>query len=1196
MKQRNGFDSVSVSGAHVIGVQPCLLWLVLLAVWLLFAGAAVATDIFPTKGMIYNPGGGSTPTNKSTSIFVGARYAFDGSNNMTVSVWSGDSTQLASWVTPGIPGLAQPQQMVTSVGSAVIFNDLIYVFVPVFGATSGGTNIANAYTTYIYTVDPSNYVVNTLGTQLSCFLDTMTGINYPNNPLNVAATVWNGAIMVFGTGLSSNYAQGPSTPMVWSSNDGLNWSAWAWGGNLGGPGLKPGPNYIIHDAITINSDQVIGLQPPSGITGISDTIVLLVVSDIYEVNSKTGANMYALYYDPGTKAFLKKVPLPMPTISTSNPWAVNAVGYFGTLNGNVTANNNCSGAYTWNSGISSVLHVISTLSNGANSTMAHWYQDGSGNFVLDKPCSSQDAIWWAGGGCSYLPTCSVAVAPYYVTTTQDASCKTDLCSKAMLFSPGFELMKFSGSQHTTNNWNIPSDNWMLPGHETPPGQSYAPIQASSFEGIQSPSAATQQTAEVNAAMRATWQIIGVIAGPPPYDGTAFTSNPLDVSSIDFSASKTTSSSQSSTFSTSYSFSNTTKMGPPFARTKVSIQASSGLSVTQASAKSFGSALDTAIGTNTDITLAGQIGWVYASGPNIQPNVYNAHSAEDNSALNYSQTAMTIYGIETGFYEYYLANPGNYISNGDPGFFGLMNGSMSFPLSSSFTDWASQPVWEQGYSDNAHPGSYKVLVGQFASPNYPYPAQFLSTGLQGAASVTQSFTSDKSTVNTTDTQTQTTQGISETLEIPLIPELSSNKGFTRNKTSNIEMIKNTTEMDMTQGWDTESTSGSDIDTGLTFSYYTAGMLSSDKVIPYLLQATSPDAPWVPTGYTGPLPWLLTWVTSGSDTVASATSGPAFGRAPAPDQAGGRITGFAKPNEMMGSTDVVNQNLPRQDSDVSYLNLPREDSYFIKGGKLALVKPYGQAEKIAMTASDFNPTKGVKLNINKTDIPISSNLGNWTLYDGIWYYESNDKSKNNPSVAMTLDFSTGTWDLAVDKAILWWNTEPLNPVVITTLSLNDRYILINRVGHYASIEWMSDLSSVTGHEYGIESIYVTRDYLGKGQMALNGYMPDVIREFGDFSVKMNQAQQDIAHTSSPGFASSLFSKGTVSYADAYSTMKADMTKGTWSCTIDISRFERPYPVAGKDGKVLLELKLGGRPIFSHRITCDYYRMDLYSANQG
>jgi hypothetical protein len=756
----------------------------------------------------------------------------------------------------------------------------------------------------------------------------------------------------------------------------------------------------------------------------------------------------------------------------------------------------------------------------------------------------------------------------------------------MLFSPGFEIMGFNGSQHSANNWNIPSDNWMLPGHENPQGQSYEPIEASSFEGIQSPSGATQQAEEVNAAMRANWQIIGVIAGPPPYDGTAFANNPNNVSSIDFSASKTISSEQSSTFSTSYNFNNTTKVGPPFARTKISIQAGTGLSVTQGEAQSFTSTLDTEIGSDTiDPTLSGQIGWVYMSGPNIQPNVYNAHSAEDGSALNYSQTAMTIYGTETKFYEYYLANPQNYINNGDPGVFGLMNGSMSFPLSSSFADWVSQPTWEQGGSDNPHAGTYKVLVGQFTSTNYPYPAQYQSTGLQGAARITQSFTSDKSTVTTTDQQTQTTQGVSETLAIPLIPELAGNKGHSSKYVSGIDYIKNSTEMDMTQGWEMESTAGSDVNTGLTLSYYTTGMLSTDTVVPYMLQATSHDAPWVPTGYTGPLPWLLTWTTSGANTESSAetdsamgtASGPAFGRTPAPDQAGGSITGFARPN---GSTDPTK---------LSAQNLPRQDSYFIKGGKLAFMKPYGQTKRIAMTASDFNPALGVKLNINKTDIPISSILGNWTLSGRIWKY----KSKSNPnrtSVELTLDFGTGKWDLDVDQAVLWWNTDPLNPVVVTTLNLNDRYVLTNRLGHSAAIEWASDMTSVTDQEYGIESIHVKRDYQGKGQVLLNGYMPDVVREFGDFSVKMNQSRYDIPITTTEEFTSSLLNKGSISYKKGGTMMTADISKGTWSCTIDSSQFERPHPVAGKDGKLLLELKLGGRTVFSKRVSCDYYTMDL------
>ena len=1195
MRQRHGHDAISNSRAPVNGVRQCLIWMVLMAFCLFCAGAAAATDIFPTKGLIYNPGGGSDPTNVSTGIFVGAR-CYKTNSFMDVGVWKDDGTQLAYWSPSGVPNVSPVQQNQVPVGSAVIFNDLIYVFVPVYGDQNYSSGDPfTSYTVFIFTVDPSNsHTITPMGTTLTCLIDNMPGVDNQNTPLNVAATVWNGSIWVFGTGLDSNtgtYGNNSysNIPMVWSSQDGQNWSCMGWGVSSA-PGIYPGPNYIIHDAITINSDQVKGLQIPSGMTSISDTIVLLVVSDPYQVNSTTGTNMYVLYYDPAANAFLKKVPLPMPSVSTRNSMPVNAVGYFGTMNGNVNANNHCSpsSSYTWNSGVSSVIHVISSLTSitADIDTMAHWYQDNNGNFVLDSPCGNQDAIWWAGTGCSLLPTCSVAVAPYFVTTAQDSTCKTDLCSKADLFSPGFNIMQFSGSQHTTNNWNVSSDNWILPKNETPSGQSYQPIEAASFEGINSSPNVTQQTQSINAAMRSLWQIIGVIAGPPPYDNTAFTNNPTNVSNIDFSASKTLNSSQSSSFSTGYNFSNTTKMGPPFARTKISVQTSTGATVTQGSAQSFTSTLDTEIGTNTiDSTLTGQIGWVYMSGPNIQPNVYNAHSAEDNSALDYSQTAMTIYGTETKFFQYYLANPGNYISNGDPGVFGIMNGSMAFPLSNSFTDWASQPTWEQGGSDNPSAGTYKVLVGQFTSTNYPYPAQYQSAGLQGAASIIQSFTSDTTTVHTNDTQTQTSQGISEKLEIPLIPELSSKRGVGSKNTRGIEMFTNATEMDFTQGWETDSSSGSDVNTGLTLTYITQGMNSSDTVIPYLLQATSHDAPWVPTGYTGPLPWLLTWTTSGadaqtaaeSDAVTGTASHPAFGRTPAPEMAGGSITGYATPNVTKYSKDDLGQSLLRQ------------DSYFIKGGKLAFMKPYGQTARIPMTAADFNPYRGVKLNINNTDIPISSNLGNWALTGRVWKY----KSKANPnqaSVELSLDFGTGTWDIDVSQAVLWWNTEPLNPVVITTLTLNDRYTLINRLGHSIAFKWESDLNSVEGQEYGIDTIQVERDYQGKGHAVLSGYMPDIIKEFGDFSVRMNLSQHDIPITRANDFLTKLAAKSTITYSDDSAAMTADIAKGTWSCTIDAAQFERPHPVAGKDGKLQLELKLGGRSVFSQRVSCDYYTMDL------
>jgi hypothetical protein len=44
---------------------------------------------FASNGVVYNPGGGSSPTNKSTSIFVGAQM---GTQGLNIGVWTAGGT------------------------------------------------------------------------------------------------------------------------------------------------------------------------------------------------------------------------------------------------------------------------------------------------------------------------------------------------------------------------------------------------------------------------------------------------------------------------------------------------------------------------------------------------------------------------------------------------------------------------------------------------------------------------------------------------------------------------------------------------------------------------------------------------------------------------------------------------------------------------------------------------------------------------------------------------------------------------------------------------------------------------------------------------------------------------------------------------------------------------------------------------
>jgi hypothetical protein len=75
--------------------------------------------IFATKGVVYNPGGGSSPTNKSTSIFV--REQMIGTQGLNIGVWTADGTVQRGFTDTTYGSGAQ--QTTYPIGSAVIFNE-----------------------------------------------------------------------------------------------------------------------------------------------------------------------------------------------------------------------------------------------------------------------------------------------------------------------------------------------------------------------------------------------------------------------------------------------------------------------------------------------------------------------------------------------------------------------------------------------------------------------------------------------------------------------------------------------------------------------------------------------------------------------------------------------------------------------------------------------------------------------------------------------------------------------------------------------------------------------------------------------------------------------------------------------------------------------------------------------------------------
>jgi hypothetical protein len=175
--------------------------------------AQAGYDVYAVKGVTWNPGGGQTPSNMSTSLFVGARQ---NGSVLNIGVWTADGTQRVnlSDSTFGAGG----QQTTYAVGSAVVFNNLLYVFVAVYDPVP---NVTIAY----YVFNPSNNYQQVGGTQTVIqsyytLVPTPSG-SPPVTPVNAVATVWNGSIYVFGP---PNWSMVGYTPMAFSSADGQNWS------------------------------------------------------------------------------------------------------------------------------------------------------------------------------------------------------------------------------------------------------------------------------------------------------------------------------------------------------------------------------------------------------------------------------------------------------------------------------------------------------------------------------------------------------------------------------------------------------------------------------------------------------------------------------------------------------------------------------------------------------------------------------------------------------------------------------------------------------------------------------------------------------------------------------------------------------------------------------------------------------------
>jgi len=370
------------------------------------------------------------------------------------------------------------------------------------------------------------------------------------------------------------------------------------------------------------------------------------------------------------------------------------------------------------------------------------------------------------------------------------------------------------------------------------------------------------------------------------------------------------------------------------------------------------------------------------------------------------------------------------------------------------------------------------------------------------------------------------------------------------------------------WNTKTTTGTG--TTVTASQLVPACALSEtdcyrsvNVRPYWLHpvasfAAAGKIPWIPTAFQSQTPWCLTWKITTACKVGELNCPPGAGNtgmsgrsgtAPPPDNAFGRIVNGSGGGEA-GAPD---------------------SHYVIQGGRMVWVDEEGGEQRIPMSADDFDPSKGVTIEVASGSW-FSSGNGSWKRNGETWKFQTNPGAK--PHVTLSLDFGSATYDLTIQKADL--NGRVLAGVTNTRLVLgvNQLYRFYTVLNHDIDISWQwSKLpeDNVRTHVTLFQGRYDSTNQSGK--MAISGTLPADLQTFGDLEIDVNDHQYVVRLITMDGFQEAFESGSVFKYAKAGLIMDIDFGNKTWSATFNEKAFHSL--LAPRWGTVRARIIVGGVP---------------------
>jgi hypothetical protein len=646
------------------------------------------------------------------------------------------------------------------------------------------------------------------------------------------------------------------------------------------------------------------------------------------------------------------------------------------------------------------------------------------------------------------------------------------------------------------NWS----DWMVPQYAD-----------NSWAGRETDTSTATTDSQTDQELRSLWSLVGIVLGPPPWvlNGEPSpcpggTNNCNSYVSYGYETTNSISVKETTSATLTVATNNEIKAGfadfnldTSYAQAWKSSHESTTKDTITAEYKWAPDAVTEDWGTN---------GWALFTAPILYTQLYQLYaydyvpSSGAGTYLNEDVYATSIGAIKMQSMLFNLQDP----SEGTlPG---LLEGLPTYPYSTDIPDWFQMQQW-----DNSNQSDWDVLYE---------PSSTLDLGTETTLSYTQ------------ETDNVVTTGSSNKFSIKAGASFDLFGGY---KTG----VKVGYSTSYGQESTVESSDAESVSAFENIAYNTCPTCYTQmEVQPYWLMAKTENAPWIPSGYSGNLPWCLAWnVLDYCDNGGN----DCYGSADAPAAASAKI------------------------------RVGKKGRYRIDSGHMTWHNADGTKTAIPMTADQFGQAPSATVSLNGHAFTASAATGKWSRRGDVWKYKT--RSGAAEPFALELDFANQTWsfdgrskdpDLAISAA---------DGLMRAEVDVQGTYGFVTWVRQDASMTWDHAEKKADWQPYGVHEIKGSYNAQNQtGYIVLRGHTPKPVSNFGDVEIRINGLPVDsplLATTDN--FMRKMRHGGTVTYRADGLSFTMNFSTGRWRARIDGDQFK--HGMVPKAGAERVQVLFGG-----------------------